>query len=123
MKAFLYVVSVLWIALGSCFVLYTIECRKTLVSLLRGVDRRFLAFLPAIFGILFIVAASHTRNPGFIRLLGLLAVAEGAFMFVNPQGLYGQVAEWFLDKASDQTYRFFGIISLILGTAVLSWIL
>ena len=123
MKAFLYVISVLWIALGSCFVLYTTECRKVLVNLLKGVDRRFLAFLPAVFGILLIVSASHVRNPGFVRLLGLLAVAKGVFIFTNPQGLYGQVTEWYLDKASDQTYRFFGIISLILGTAVLSWIL
>jgi len=123
MKAFLYVMSVLWIALGSCFVLYTNECRKILANLLKGVDRRFLAFLPAVFGILLIASASHARNPGFIRLLGFLAVAKGAFIFINPQGLYDQVTEWYLDKASGQTYRFFGIISLILGTAVLSWIL
>ena len=122
MKLFLYVVSVLWIAMGSCSILYTVECRKVLTNLLKGLDRRVLAFLPGLFGILFMAAASQTRNPGVIRLLGLLAVAKGGFIFANPQGLYDQVAEWYLDKASDQTYRFFGIISLILGTAVLSWI-
>jgi len=123
MKPCLYVISVLWIAMGSCLVLYTVEFRKVMANLLKGVDRRFLAFLPAVFGVLMIVAASQARNPGFIRLLGLLAVAKGAFIFANPQGLYGQLSEWYLDKASDQTYRFFGIISLILGTALLSWIL
>jgi len=123
MKEFLYAYSVLFIALGSCFVLYTTECRKLLGNMLKGIDRRFLAPLPAIFGILLILAASQTRYPGFIRLLGLIGLAKAGFIVTNPQGLYGRVNNWFLDTASDQTFRLLGIISLILGTAILSWIL
>jgi uncharacterized protein YjeT (DUF2065 family) len=104
-------------------VLYTTECRKLLGNMLTGIDRRFLAPLPAIFGILLILAASQARNSGFIRLLGIIGVAKAGFIFVNPKGLYGQVNNWLLNSASDQTFRLFGIISLILGTAVLSWIL
>lgn len=122
MKQFLYAISFLWIALGSCFVLYTTEGRKVIRSMLRGIDRRFLAALPAIFGILLIVAASQARNSWFIRLLGVIAVAKGGFIFANPKGFYDQITNWYLDTASDQTFRFFGIVSLILGTAVLSWI-
>lgn len=102
MKQFLYAISFLWIALGSCFVLYTTEGRKVIRSMLRGIDRRFLSW--------------------FIRLLGVIAVAKGGFIFANPKGFYDQITNWYLDTASDQTFRFFGIVSLILGTAVLSWI-
>ncbi|KPK29498.1 MAG: hypothetical protein AMK69_06360 [Nitrospira bacterium SG8_3] len=123
MREFLYAYSVLCIGLGSCLVLYTTESRKVLGNMLMGVDRRFLAPLPAVFGILLILAASHARNAGFIRLLGFIGVAEGGFIFANPKGLYEQVSDWLLNSASDQTLRFFGIISLILGTAILSWIL
>jgi len=123
MREFLYAYSVLCIGLGSCLVLYTTESRKVLGNMLMGVDRRFLAPLPAVFGILLILAASHARNAGFIRLLGFIGVAEGGFIFANPKGLYEQVSDWLLNSASDQTFRLFGIISLILGTAILSWIL
>jgi hypothetical protein len=123
MKAFLYVISVFWIAMGSCFILYTSECRRVLSNMLRGVDRRFLAPLPAVIGILLMLSATQARNAGFLRFLGLLAVAKAAFIYGNPKGLYEQLLEWYLDRASDQTFRFLGIIALILGTAVLSWIL
>ena len=123
MKEFLYAYSILCIGLGAWFVLYTTECRKLLGNMLTGIDRRFLAPLPAIFGILLMLAASQARNAGFIRLLGLIGVAKAGFIFANPQGLYEQVNNWLLNSASDQTFRLFGIISLILGTAILSWIL
>ena len=123
MKEFLYAYSVLCIGLGSCLVLYTTECRRLLGNMLTGIDRRFLAPLPAVFGILLMLAASQARNAGFIRLLGLIGVAEGGFIFANPKGLYEEVKDWLLNSASDQTFRLFGIISLILGTAILSWIL
>jgi uncharacterized protein YjeT (DUF2065 family) len=123
MKEFLYAYSVLCIALGSCLVLYTTECRKLFGNMLTEIDRRFLAPLPAIFGILLILAASQARNAWFIRLLGLIGVTEAGFIVANPQGLCEQVNNWLLNSAPDQTFRLFGIISLILGTAVLSWIL
>ena len=123
MKEFLYAYSVLCIGLGSCLVLYTTECRRLLGNMLTGIDRRFLALLPAVFGALLILAAPGTRNAGVIRFLGLIGIAKAGFMFANPKGLYEQVNDWLLNSASDQTFRLFGIISLILGTAILSWIL
>lgn len=123
MKEFLYVMSLLWIVAGACFILYTDDCRRYLHKALKAVDPRFMAVLPAVVGILLIVAAAQTRNAWFVRLLGVIALAKGGFVFFNPKGLYDQVAEWYLEGASDQTFRFFGIVSLILGTAVMSWIL
>ncbi len=122
-KEFLYAYSVLFIGLGSCLVLYTTESRRLLGNMLTGIDRRFLAPLPAVFGILLLLAASQARNAGFIRFLGLIGIAKAGFILANPKGLYEEVKDWLLNSASDQTFRLFGIISLILGTAILSWIL
>jgi len=36
--------------------------------------------------------------------------------------LYNKIIDWYLNKATDQTYRFFGIVILIIGTAIFSWV-
>jgi uncharacterized protein YjeT (DUF2065 family) len=79
--------------------------------------------LPFIFGILFLFSASATRNPWFIRLIGFMGITKGLFIFINPKGFYDKLSDWYLNSLSDQTHRFYGIFAIILGTAVLSWIL
>jgi hypothetical protein len=123
MKEFLYVISLVWIVAGACFILYTAESRRFSEKALKALDRRFMAVIPVVVGILLIAAATQTRNVWFVRLLGVIALAKGGFVFFNPKGLYDQIAEWYLYSASDQTFRFLGIVSLILATAVMSWIL
>jgi hypothetical protein len=86
-------------------------------------DRRVLAVLPAVLGVLLVVAASESRNAWFVRLIGIIGLAKSGFIFSNPKGFYDQMMDWYLDQASDQTFRFFGIVALILGTALFSWIL
>jgi hypothetical protein len=43
------------------------------------------------------------------------------FLF-NPGNSFEKIREWYLHTALDQTYRLFGIIMLIIGMAVFSWI-
>jgi len=59
----------------------------------------------------------------FIRIIGLLAIIEAGVIFLIPKNRYDELIGWYLNSASDQIYRLFGILSIILGTAVLSWIL
>ena len=51
-----------------------------------------------------------------------MALIEGVLAFTNPNKLYDQLMDWYLDALSDQTHRFMGIVTIILGTAILSWI-
>jgi uncharacterized protein YjeT (DUF2065 family) len=51
-----------------------------------------------------------------------MAVIKGGIIFFNPKNLYDEMMNWYLNSLSDQTYRFFGIVMIIIGTAVLSWI-
>ncbi|MFC1829224.1 hypothetical protein ACFL0O_06405 [Thermodesulfobacteriota bacterium] len=123
MKWFLYAMSLIWIAFGAWAILYTSETKDFYKRLVNEIDRRIVSVLPFIAGILFLFAASATRNPAFIRFIGILALVKGVFIFWNPNNLYEEVANWYSNVISDQTFRLFGIISLVLGTAVLSWIM
>jgi uncharacterized protein YjeT (DUF2065 family) len=123
MKGFLYVISFLCIGMGCCTILYTDETRKFVKSIFNEVDRKFISAFELIMGILLLISAAASRQSWFIRLIGLMAIIEGGVIFLIPKNLYDDLMDWYLNSASDQTYRLFGILSLVLGTAVLSWIM
>jgi uncharacterized protein YjeT (DUF2065 family) len=123
MKWFLYAFSLIWISFGAGLIIYTRESKNMIKRLVSDLDRRILSALPVVLGVFLIIAASESRHSWFIRLIGILAVFKGGFIFWNPQNLYDKIVDWYLNTLSDQTFRFFGIITLILGTVILSWIL
>lgn len=123
MKWFLYAISLISIAVGCCTILYTNKTLKVVKNVVKGVDLRILSILMFVAGVLFLLSASVCRYPWVIRFLGLWSLIEGVFAFTNPHNLYNKILDWYLDSLSDQTHRLFGIISIIFGIAVLSWIL
>ena len=123
MKWFLYAISLIWIAAGCCSILYTSETRNVMNRMIKEVDRKLISIVPLIAGILFLFAASASSVPWFIRLIGLMGILKGVFVLVAPSNLYDQVNNWYLNSLSDQAHRLWGIIALILGTSVMSWIL
>ncbi len=123
MKWFLYAISLFYISIGCCSILYTNETRKFVKNIFNNIDQKILSALPFILGILFIFSASATRIPWLIRLIGLIAVIEGVVFFLIPKDLYDKFIDWYLNLLSNQTYRLSGILGIIFGTAVLSWIL
>ena len=122
MALILYIISVLWLSLGVCIILYTDETRGILKTVIAQADLRLLAVLPLIFGLLLVVAAPASHYPWFVRLLGICGLVKGVFFFANPENLCGRLNTWFLDTLSDRTYRLWGIIVVILATALFSWI-
>ncbi len=123
MKGFLYVISFFCIAMGCCTILYTDETRRFVKSIFNEIDRKFISVFELIMGILLLISATASRQAWFIRLFGLLAIIEGAVIFLIPKNLYDELIDWYLNSASNQTYRLFGILSLVFGTAILSWIM
>jgi uncharacterized protein YjeT (DUF2065 family) len=123
MNVFLYAISFLCIAIGCCTILYTNETRNFMKRLFNKIDRKFLSVFEAIMGILLLVSATASHHSWLIRLIGLLAVIEGGVILLMPKNLYDELINWYVNLLSDQTYRLFGILSLILGTAMLSWVL
>ena len=123
MKWFLYAISLFCVTIGCCTILYTNESRNVLRNIFNKIDRKILSAFEAIMGILIVVSATASHHSWLIRLIGFMAVIEGVVIFFIPKNLYDELIDWYLNSASDQTYRLFGIVTLILGTAVLSWIL
>ncbi|MGD9106242.1 MAG: hypothetical protein PVJ87_05370 [Desulfobacterales bacterium] len=123
MKWFLYAISFLWITAGSWFIIYTSESRNVMKRLFNKIDRKALSVFPAIIGILLLISASWSLHSWFLRILGIMAILKAGMVFFNPKNLYDVMTDWYFNSLSDQTYRFLGIVSIIIGTAVLSWIL
>ncbi|HUV77974.1 MAG TPA: DUF2065 family protein [Desulfobacterales bacterium] len=123
MKGFLYVISFFCIAMGCCTIIYTDETRKFVKSIFNEIDRKFISAFEIIMGILLLISATASRQSWLIRLIGLMAIIEGGVIFLIPKNLYDELIDWYLNSVSDQTYRLFGIFSLVLGSAILSWIM
>lgn len=122
MKWFLYTISLICIAFGCWFILYTTQARNFVKVLFYKIDRKILSAFEVIMGTLLLFSATATHHPWFIRLIGLLAVIEAGLIFLIPQNLYDELINWYANSASDDIYRLFGIISLVFGTVFLSWI-
>ena len=121
MKFIVYLLGFLWIAAGAIAILYTDDYKGFLKGLLTRLDRIYLAMIPAIFGLLLLFAASSTTHSRFISLIGVLGIVKGVLIYFNPGGLFETSKNW-LDTLSSQGYRLVGIIALVLGTVVISWI-
>ena len=119
----LYAIVLLIIATGCCTILYTTETRNFVRRMFNDVDRKFLSSFEIIMGILLLISSTSSHHPWFIRLIGLLAIIEGGVILLMPKNLYDELMNWYVNSLSDQTYRLFGILSLILGTAMFSWVL
>jgi len=121
MKWVLYVISMIWIIFGSFAILYTTQHRAMLKNLLENAHLKIIAIFPFTAGVLLLWSSSESHYPWFIRFIGMLAIAKGAFIFSNPNEVANKLNDWYLNAASDQTCRLFGIIAILLGSAVFSW--
>ena len=121
MSWILYMFSLFFIASGVCMILYTNETRNAFRQFIQ-MGFTVLSVAAVVIGLLFLVSASASHYPWFLRFIGIFSILEGVMLFVNPQDLMGKMYDWYLDKASDQTFRASGIITVIFGTALLSWI-
>ncbi|WP_419660156.1 uncharacterized protein Dvar_05030 [Desulfosarcina variabilis str. Montpellier] len=121
MKYIIYALGFAWIAAGAFAILYTDTYKSSIERLLSQVNRIWLALIPLIVGVLLLLSASSTNHGGFIALIGGLAIAKGLLIYFNPAGFFHTASAW-LVNLSDQGYRLIGIIALVLGTVVISWI-
>lgn len=121
MEYVIYVVGFAWIAAGAFAILYT-DTYKAYIQRLMNLNNRIgLAMIPLIVGVLLLLSASSTVHSGVIALIGGLAIVKGLLIYFNPAGLFQTTGGW-LENISEQGYRLIGIIALVLGTVIISWI-
>ena len=122
MKWVLHFIGILLVASGSIYILYTEKIKKTFSPVFRNFNPKLLSVLPLIVGGLLILSAFHSFNSWFIIVLGLIAIIKGLLLIIIPKSVYDKIVNWYFDKASDMTLRFFDILSIIIGTAIMSWV-
>lgn len=121
MKYIVYLLGFLWVAAGAIAILYTDDYKAYVKGLIEKLDGIYLALIPVVFGVLLLFAAPSTAHGWFIGLIGVLGIAKGVLIYFNPGGFYEKSKDW-LFGLTDQGYRLIGIIALVLGTVVISWI-
>ena len=122
MQWILYAFSLVFVAFGVYMILYTDNARNLFRQFIQ-MGFKTLSIIAAIIGFLFLVSASASHYPWFLRFVGIFSIVEGVVLYINPQDIMGRIYAWYLDKASDQTFRASGIITVIVGTALISWII
>ena len=76
------------------------------------------ALVTAGVGLLFLWAASASRAPLFIQVLGALSILKGIYLLVAPRAPLLAVVKWW-NHLSPGTYRVWGLVTLAMGAAVL----
>ncbi len=121
MEVVIYLLGMAWIAAGAIAILYTDAYRAYFNQLMTALNPIWLALIPALVGLLLIMAAGSTAHADIILFIGVLGIVKGIVIYFNPGNIVRTSQVW-LAHLSDQGYRLVGIFALVLGTVVLSWI-
>lgn len=122
MKWFLYFMSIYFIVAGATFILYTDWAKRLFQKMSSCFNFRWFSPLPLIIGVLFILSRDLTHHPCLILTLGILAMGKGIYLLLSPKKHIDTMINWWIIEVQDITYRFWGIIILILGITLFSWI-
>lgn len=124
MNVVLIVIAILWIAVGTLFIIHTRKTREFYGKLIYKRNPKLLAILPLAFGILFAVAAFYYKEMfGLVFILGVVGILKGAYLILGPADQINRVMEWWYKGAGDGTIRLFGLIIFILGCAIFSYLM
>ena len=123
MKWILFAIAIFWIVLGTWANLYPVQVHERMRRLIERTNPRWAAILAFAVGIiLMITAPESSQGVGFIRLLGLLAMAKAVVLAVLSKERYQRFSNWWFDPVREQSWRVWGLVILILGVVVLSWL-
>jgi len=118
---FLYVVAILFIAKGSFLVLYTEKVIEIRELILEKGSHRIWGAVGATFGILLSVASFWSGVVWFLFLLGLMLAGLGTFVFLGTEEKVQPLLKTWSSMSSGGL-RLWGLILVVTGTAILSWI-
>ena len=122
MKVIVYLLGFGHIVLCTYLILYTRETVDWFKDLYNTYQLKYMTAIPAVYGLLFLIPASFTTHPWVFRIIAVLSFCEAFVAFINPHNFYRQILDWYFENVSDQTQRLFGIIGIIFGTVILTWI-
>lgn len=123
MNPILFIISILWIALGTSLIVYTGWTRALWNRILGRENHKWLAVMPGVFGLILVVSAFYFTQAFWLALiLGILALLKGVYLFIGPSHQVKALLDWWVHKAGDGTMRLFGLVTFILGSVVLAYV-
>jgi hypothetical protein len=122
MEQVAYFLGLFHIVLCSLWILYTKESINWYKSLFQNYQLKYLAALPAIYGLLFLLAANAICYPWIFRAIAAISFFEALLAFINPNNYYGQITSWCFENIPVRLQQIFGIFGIIFGTLILTWI-
>ena len=123
MKWILVFVAIFWIVLGTWANLYPAQVHGRLRSFVGGINPRWAAILAMVVGIMLVMAAPvSSQGSGFVRLLGFVAMAKAVLVAVLPRQTYQRLLDWWFAPAREQSWRVYGLVMLVLGVVLFSWL-
>ncbi len=123
MRIVLYIISILWIAMGTFLIIYTHRTKEFMKKLFYRDNPKWLAVFPLVFGLILVIGAFQLRDMFLLAfLLGMLGLAKGLYLLFGPATQVKALFDWWFHKAGDRTIRMQGLISFILGVAILSYL-
>lgn len=123
-KVLLLVLSILWICAGAGMVIYTGRTRTLFNKLVSADHIKWWAVLPLGIGLILVVGAFGSPGVFWLALvIGLLALLKGVYLLAGPSNHIQALTAWWRDQVSDETVRLFGLVTLLLGGAILSFLI
>ena len=118
---FLYIVAFLFIVKGSFLVLHTEKALDLSEMVLEKGTYRIWGVAGAVFGVLLAIASFWSGVVWFLFILGLMFTGVGAFVFLGEEErVQPLMRTW--SSMSGTGLRMWGLILVVTGTAILSWI-
>jgi len=120
----LYFVSIMWIVSGTSLIIYTDQTRRLLKKLFYVENLKIFSLIGIVLGLFLIIGGCFSRDIFWLSLvLGLVSMAKGVYLLKAPREDVGRLFDWWYEKASDETIRFWSLVTLILGILILAYLL
>ena len=122
MKEIAYFLGFFHIALCSVWILYTKQTINWYKRLFENYQLKYLATLPLIYGLLFLIAANATCIPWIFRIIAAMSFFEAFMALTDPKRYYSRMVNWSFQNVPERLQQVFGILGIIFGTLILTWI-
>jgi glucan phosphoethanolaminetransferase (alkaline phosphatase superfamily) len=124
MEVAVLIISLWLVVYGVFLVLYTQETRNFSKKFFPIKRLKIMAVIPLILGCILAIGAFHPAGTIWLLLiLGLLSIAKGFYWIFGPEDQIKRILDWWHYRAEERTIRLWGLISLILGIAVLTYVI
>jgi len=117
---YLYLVALMFIGVGVFLILNTEQFRKFNQNFIETGNYRLWGLAGGIFGVLLAVSSFWSGVVWFLLILGLAFAALGAFFLLGQEERVDALLRVWV-AVSDRGLRLWGLVLVVVGTAILSW--